>query len=375
MSSSKLRRQIAWSAARLMHSRVVTEYYQAKQKAARQTGRGWVKPSDLPSNAEIREQVQILSRLHEGHGPPGENDPSDRLRRMRVRGLWWMNQLHEFHPKLIGSVLTGGIRDGSDIDIHVFTNHPDVISQRLDSLGASHTIQRKRLVKNNELRVYTHIHVRDEFPIELTVYSTSQLGFRFRSSITGKPIERVSKDDLEKLIQIEHGFDPSQLHQCLDDMDTRPDRWSVFLALLLPLENVRENPKVHPEGDVLHHSLQVYDLAQDESAYDEEFLLAALLHDIGKAIDKDDHVAAGLEALDGFISERTAWLIGHHMEAHRVRDHSIGARRRKRLTAHPWFDDLMRLNDCDVAGRVAGAQTSSVEDALDSIEQLEEMFG
>lgn len=352
-----------------MHSRDVTEYYQAKQKAARLSGRGWVKPADLPSNAEIREQVQVLARLHEG------SRSADVLKNMRVRALWWMRQLREFHPKLIGSVWTGGIRDGSDIDLHVFCNHPDAIAMRVEDLGASHTMERKRIVKDGESRVFTHIHVRDEYPIELTIYGTSLLGFRFRSSITGKPIERATEAELEKRIQIEHAVDSGDLRENLDDMDTRPDRMNVFLALLIPLEEVRENPKFHPEGDVLHHSLQVFDHAKDEAAYDEEFLLAALLHDIGKAIDRHDHVSAALEALDGFISQRTAWLIAHHMDAHQIRDRTIGVRRRRRLSEHPWFDDLMRLSDCDVAGRVPGAETSSVEEALDYIDQLDEMFG
>src|SRR3990167_6164847 len=60
MSASKLRRQIAWDAARLMYDRHESEYYRAKMKAARWICRGWVKPIDLPSNAEIRDQIQAL---------------------------------------------------------------------------------------------------------------------------------------------------------------------------------------------------------------------------------------------------------------------------------------------------------------------------
>ena len=40
------------------------------------------------------------------------------------------------------------------------------------------------------------------------------------------------------------------------------------------------------------------DHARDAIPYDEEFLLAALLHDIGNAIDPQEHVAAGLDAID-----------------------------------------------------------------------------
>ena len=45
-----------------------------------------------------------------------------------------------------------------------------------------------------------------------------------------------------------------------------------------------------------------------------EFLTAALLHDVGKGIDANDHVLSGVQALEGYASERTLWLIEHHME-------------------------------------------------------------
>lgn len=163
---------------------------------------------------------------------------------------------------------------------------------------------------------------------------------------------------------------------CSRDCTREPrHRSGVFQSLLVPLENVKQNPRFHPEGDSLFHSLQVYSLAKDALPYDEEFLLAALLHDVGKAIDPHDHVGAGLEALDGFISERTAWLISHHMEAHKIQDHTIGVRRHRRLTSHPSFEELRILGDCDRGGRVPGAEVESLEEALDYIEQIEDMFG
>jgi hypothetical protein len=370
MSSSKLRRQIAWEAARLMYSREVSEYYAAKQKAARRLHKGWIKPSDLPTNAEIRDQVQLLARLHEG--PEAQ---AQRLLEMRLRAVWWMRRLSPFHPKLLGSVLTGSIRQGSDIDLHVFAANPHSITVELDDLGIGYELQRKRVVKDGEQRVFTHIHVRDEFPVELTVYHPSFLGFRFRSSITNKAIERAGLSEVERLIALEHNVDSQGQAERLSQIDSCPDRFVVFQALLIPLEDVRESPRYHPEGDALYHSLQVFELARDQMPYDEEFLLAALLHDVGKAIDPDDHTRAGLEALDGVISERTAWLIAHHMEAHKIHDHTIGARRRRRLAAHPWFDDLCTLGDCDRAGRVRGAEVDDLNEVLDYIESLEEMFG
>ena len=49
-----------------MYERLETEYFTAKRKAAKRLGRA-CKPADLPSNAEIREQIQVFAlRIHEG---------------------------------------------------------------------------------------------------------------------------------------------------------------------------------------------------------------------------------------------------------------------------------------------------------------------
>lgn len=57
---------MAWEAARLMYAREETEYLRAKLKAARRVARGDFKPSDLPSNREIRDQIQAWADLCEG---------------------------------------------------------------------------------------------------------------------------------------------------------------------------------------------------------------------------------------------------------------------------------------------------------------------
>ncbi len=71
------------------------------------------------------------------------------------------------------------------------------------------------------------------------------------------------------------------------------DRFAVYKLRLGPLEAVKQDPRRHPEGDALYHSLQVFELARNARPYDEEFLLAALLHDVGKAIDLSNPVGDG----------------------------------------------------------------------------------
>ncbi len=365
--NEKLRRQIVFEAARLMYRREEKEYYRAKLKAARAICQGWVKPSDLPSNTEIRDEIQRMAFLFEG------DSRHDHLRDMRIEALRVMRLLAAFKPKLIGSTLTGHVRHGSDIDLHVFTSSGESVAMILDQEGMTFDIENKRVRKHGEERVFTHIHIQDRFPIELTLYSVEKLAYVFKSSITGKAIERASLAEFEQLLR--HEYPDIELDDEVLDAESKVDRFQVFRSLLLPLEGIGQSKKHHPEGDVLYHSLQVFELARDELPYDEEFLLAALLHDIGKGLDPDDHVAAALDALGEFITPRTAWFIEHHMEAHLVADGTIGFRARHRLRESPDYDELMLLQKCDRGGRVRGMQVMEVEEALDFLRELARMNG
>ncbi|MBN1395072.1 MAG: HD domain-containing protein [Pirellulales bacterium] len=150
------------------------------------------------------------------------------------------------------------------------------------------------------------------------------------------------------------------------------DRFRLYELLLRALEHVEQPPDEHPEGDVLYHSMQVFELARRRLPYDEDFLAAALLHDVGKAIDRRDHVSAALEALGASISPRTAWLIEHHIEALQLRDSSVGVRLRRRLESSESFDELMLLAECDRAGRAVGMPVPDMAEALGYIRQLDD---
>ncbi len=320
-----------------------------------------------PVTPKFATRFSRLARLYEG------DERTVKLREMRLEALRLMKLLWRFRPRLIGSVLTGHVRKGSDIDLHVFSDSVEAIALQLDEEGFVYDVQRKRVRKHGEERVFTHLHVVDRFPFELTVYPAGKVHYVFKSSITGRAIERASIAQLEQLMNQQYPH--LVLADALEEMETRVDRFQVYESLLLPLENVKENLKYHPEGDALYHSLQVFELARDELPYDEEFLLAALLHDVGKAIDREDHVAAGLDALDGFVTERTAWLIEHHMLARGLLDGKLGARARRRLQQSESFEELRLLAECDRDGRQVGVPVADLDEALEYIRELTHTFG
>jgi hypothetical protein len=142
------------------------------------------------------------------------------------------------------------------------------------------------------------------------------------------------------------------------------DRFDRIAALVGLLANVRQDPTTHPEGDVLEHSLQVFARIHEEKPFDEELLTAALVHDVGRGIDRADPVASGLEALAGLVTPRTRWLVESREAAAAHGDHTLGARARQRLESHPDFLDALLLAECDRKARVRGYDTPSLEEAI-----------
>ena len=164
-----------------------------------------------------------------------------------------------------------------------------------------------------------------------------------------------------------------------DDSSSAPEeddaRFAAYRALLDDLADVKQGAARHPEGDCLTHSLQVYVFARVESAWDEEFLLAALLHDVGKAIHYRDPVPAALEALDGLVTDRCAWLIERQSEGRRWIAGDLSPRALRRLSAHPDGELLKTLARCDRAGTRRAMRVPQLHEALAELRALSDYAG
>lgn len=143
--------------------------------------------------------------------------------------------------------------------------------------------------------------------------------------------------------------------------------------------------------DQLAHALQAAAQALAEHA-DDELVVAALLHDVGRARSVLDaypgigHDEAGELFLGERVSERVAWLVGQHAEAKRylvttdpaylaqltpasvasleVQGGPMSEEEVAGFRAQPWWEDAVRLRRWDDGAKVPDAAVPALDDLL-----------
>jgi hypothetical protein len=108
------RASIAAAAARLMAEDGISDYHQAKKKAARQLG--LPEHTAFPDNAEVEAELRAYRSLYQGE------EHEELILALRQSALDLLNLLEPFNPYLTGSVLEGTAGEHSNIDILVFAD-------------------------------------------------------------------------------------------------------------------------------------------------------------------------------------------------------------------------------------------------------------
>jgi hypothetical protein len=192
---------------------------------------------------------------------------------------------------------------------------------------------------------------------------------------TFRAARRVAREWVpdERLPDAEHVCD--EVRRGLDSVSTLRhlvgDRFEALAAVVSVLAVVKQDPVRCPEGDALEHSLQVFDLVHQERPFDEELLTAALVHDVGRAIDRRDVTAATLEAVADLVTPRTKWLIQSLPDARGYVDQTLGLRARRRLEAHPDFDDVLVLAESDLRGHQRHYPAPALDEAIEILRALD----
>ena len=283
-----------------------------------------------------------------------------------------MRMLARFRPRLIGSVRTGHVRKGSDIDIHIFSDSQALVTDTLDELGLPYDVEHKRIVKYGEERIFTHIHVHDRYNFELTLYPEDKVHYVFKSSITGKAIERASIAELEALLleRVPRDRPRRRGRAARGPRSTASSSSGCCSSRWRGSSRARSTiPRAMRSTTACRSS----SWPATSGRTTRSSCWRPCCTTSARRSTRPTTSPPALQALEGSITERTAWLIAHHMEAQAYRDGTLGAPRPDPAARQSEdFDDLMLLHELDRRGRVPGAFVCELDEALDHVRELDE---
>jgi len=193
VNTTDLRHKIAREAASLLYFGLEKEYKQAKVKAAQDIG-----AHVLPSNLEVALEMDKVAEETEGSAR------TERLIQMRTKALKVMKMLEAYCPVLIGSVWRGTIKQGSDIDIAVYTNQPEEIISVLKA-GGLKVLKTAWTTVNKQGATLESFHIYAETAakhgLEIVARSREESGKKRQCEIFGDELKGLHIKELEKVLE------------------------------------------------------------------------------------------------------------------------------------------------------------------------------
>jgi predicted nucleotidyltransferase len=192
LADDELKRRVAREAATLLYFGAEKEYKQAKDKAAQTLGAHF-----LPSNLDIAIELDKIAEENEGE------KRKERLILMRNEGLDVMRMLSPFCPVLIGSVWRGTIKQGSDIDIAVYTDDPESVVNALKAGGVKISKTAWTTV-NKKGATLESFHIYAQTPtthgLEIVARGSEEAGKKRRCETFGDELKGLNIKELERVL-------------------------------------------------------------------------------------------------------------------------------------------------------------------------------
>jgi tRNA nucleotidyltransferase (CCA-adding enzyme) len=231
-----------------------------------------------------------------------------------------------------------------------------------------------------EKRIIRHVSEKTFADDALRVFRAAQFAARLGATVAEATIEQCRGIDVTHLSR-------ERVYEELLKALLKADKPSAFFRVLLKMNKLREffpeiagligvkqNPVFHPEGDVFEHTMLTLDAAATLRVMAKEpanFMLAALLHDLGKQnasevtdgrITSYRHPETGVLLAESQLSRLTtnARTIAYvkNMTLLHMRPNMMAQARSKKLKTRRMFDesvcpdDLILLSRADASGKL-----------------------
>lgn len=189
-----LRRALAVEAARIMAEHGINDFLVAKRKAAERLG--VTEDTALPRNTEIEAALAEYQRLF------AADSHAARLQKLRHTALRAMQELADFTPRLVGPVLSGTATAHAGVQLHLFADHPEVVSLRLMDRGIDYEVTERRMRLDAErTRPVPGLRFEmDEHKIEASVFPPEGIRQAPLSPVDGRPMRRADALELQSLL-------------------------------------------------------------------------------------------------------------------------------------------------------------------------------
>ena len=189
-NNTQQRALIASAAARLIAEDGITDYTQAKRKAANSLG--LTEGIQLPENAEVEAELRIYQRLFQ------DEEQTARIDHLRRIASEIMVLVQRFNPYLTGSVLDGTAGRYAEIDIQLFTDSAKdveifLLNQKIDY---EHSVPR-----SDRAEAVLSLHSEDAVA-NLIVYPSTEERVTHRTR-DGRVRQRARLESVRKLLATE----------------------------------------------------------------------------------------------------------------------------------------------------------------------------
>ena len=189
----QMRQLLAQKSAQILLESGMRDFQAAKQKAALQLG---VKDTQsLPNNAEIELALSEYQRLFHTESQP---EHLEKLRKIAVEAMLFLDC---FHPKLVGSVLSGTADTHSVIRLHIFSDTVESVGFYFQDKKIPCKLNGRRLrIATDQYQNYsTYEFLVDDIQLELVVFLPKQKQIPL-SPIDGKLMKRADITEVELLL-------------------------------------------------------------------------------------------------------------------------------------------------------------------------------
>jgi len=195
LGGDRARQVVAQEAARIIVDHGVQDFRLAKTKAAERLG--MTDRGSLPGNSEIEAAISEHLQIF------GGETHSDLIKALRRAAVSAMRILEQFDPRLVGPVLYGTAAAGSVINLHVFSDTPELVAIRLGEVDLPYKTYERRLKRRRDhAETYAgYRFAQDEFSAEATVFPVDGLRQAPISPVDGRPMKRADMRAVLELLQ------------------------------------------------------------------------------------------------------------------------------------------------------------------------------